>query len=399
MTDFGVVDAGFNRKGLNDILSSIQDRHRTTFGAGIDVAIAAELGQLDGNFASDLAEVWEILEIAYHAFDPEAATAYALTALCSLTGTVARQAKATQSLPQSFQLTGGTTVPAGSLIHVNGRPDIVFTVDANVTNSFGFTAYVQGSATCTQTGPITVLANQLTQIDTPITGWMSTANPTDCVIGRDADSPIELRQRREDELALRGGSTVKAIRADLLDFDSHPELSGINQVQVLENTGDSIDANGLQPHSVEAVIDDGTIPAVLNADIAQTLWESVAGGIRTNGSVLVNVTDDNGDLQPIRFSRFSLRPVYISLSLTKGSNYPADGDAQVKAALVALGATLRGGDEVVALAFRAAALTVAGVIDVPTYFQAFTPVPVSAPNLFPATRERATVSSLNITIT
>jgi hypothetical protein len=285
-------------------------------------------------------------------------------------------------------------------VHVNGRPDIVFIVDANVTNPGGAPANILGTMTCTQTGPITVIAGALNQIDTGISGWTATTNLADCVVGRDTDTPIQLRQRREDELALRGGSTVKAIRADLLDFANHPELAGINEVQVLNNTEDSIDTNGVPAHSIEVVIDDGTVPAVADADVAQVLWESgAAGGIRTSGAFTVNVTDDNGDLQLIKFSRFTLRPVYIVLSLTRGVNYPADGDAQVKAALIALGTGLNGGEEVVALAFRSACLSVAGVIDVPAYAQGFAPAPVTALNLFPAPRERATVSSLNITIT
>lgn len=399
MVDFGVTDLGFNRKTLNDILASVQQHHRDTFGAGIDVAIAAELGQLDGNFASELAEVWELAELVYHAFDPEAATDYALEALASLTGTVKRQASATKSTAQTFNLNAGVTIPAGSLVAVDGRPDITFSVDAPVTNPGGSPADIPGTLTCTQTGPIQVLAGALTQIVTSVTGWNSTTNTEDCVTGRNADTNIELRQRREDELALRGGSTVRAIRADLLDFKNHPELVGINQVQVLENKGNSIDANGLPAHSIEVVVDDGTVPSVADADIAQVIWSAgAAGGINTFGSVLYYVFDDNGDPQPVYFSRFTLRPVYITLSLTKDNNYPIDGDAQVKAALVAKGVTLTGGAEVVALAFRSAALSVPGVIDVPTYFQGFAPSPVSSANLFPAKRERAVVSSLNIVI-
>jgi hypothetical protein len=397
MVDYGITDAGFNRKPLTAILQSIQDRHRGSFGAGIDVAIATELGQLDGNFASDLAEVWELLEVAYHAFDPEAATGYALTALASITGTVPRPAAASRSMQQQFALNAGITVPAGSLVHVAGRPDIVFSVDAPVTNPGGSPAAIIGTMTCTQTGPVTVIAGSLTAIDTGVSGWTGTTNLADAQVGRNEDTPIELRQRREDELALRGGSTTRAIRADLLDFKNHPELTGINQVSVLENTGDSIDANGLLPHSVEVVIDDGTVPVVADADIRAAIWESgAAGGISTSGAVVGTIVDDNGDLQEIRFSRYTQRQVYISLHVTKGQAYPADGDAQVKAVLVALGAELRGGDEVVALAFRAAALSVAGVIDVPVYYQGFGPGPVSAPNLFPAARERAIISSLNI---
>src|SRR4051812_32783987 len=106
MTDFGVIPAGFNRKQLSDILADITAKQRATFGELLDTATATELGQLNGTFASGLAEVWEIAETAYHAFDPDAAEDYALTAIAALTGTARRQAKPSTA-PLSLNLNAG----------------------------------------------------------------------------------------------------------------------------------------------------------------------------------------------------------------------------------------------------------------------------------------------------
>jgi hypothetical protein len=403
---FGVLPTGFNRKLLSDILKDVQDRHRATFGDGIEVAIASELGQLDGNFASGLAECWEILETAYHGFDPEAAQDYLLVALASLTGTTKRGATASTA-QMSLNLNAGITVPAGSLVSLGGRPDIQFRLNKDAHNAGGsaadITVATDGTpllSTCTQTGPIAASAGGLTTIVTSVAGWNTSTNTADATLGHNEDTPIQFRQRREDELALRGGSTVAAIRADLLDFEHHPELSSIRSVEVLENTSDFVDANGLPAHSFEVVLDDGDTPTVAANDVAQTIFETKPGGIKSTGAVSGTATDENGDTELEYFTRVTLKPVYFAIVLvTDPDTFPGDGNDQVKAALVQLGSEILGlHDPVIQLRFRAECLTISGVIDVTTFNQDFTPAPVVSANLSVGVRERATVSAANISI-
>ncbi len=391
MPDYGITPEGFNKKTLEIILQDLSDSQKAKFGALYDTAAATAQGQLNGIFASGHAELWELLEEVYHGTDPDAAAGYVLTALASLTGTERRAAKASISRRQQLTLDPGTLVPAGSLVAYDTRPDIVFALDADAENTGGVSADFEVTATCTITGEVSAPAGGLTVIVNPVSGWTATTNLADAELGRDVDSDIVLRQRREAQLALRGGSTVGAIRADLL------ELADVRSVRVIENTTD-VTVDGLPPHSFEAIIDDGDVPSVANDTIAQIIWDSKPAGIATYGNTSGTATDENGDEHTVNFSRVTLRPVYIVLTLTTTDDFPADGFTQVKETLALFGAQYGINQTVIALALRAAALDVAGVVDVPTFALGFAPAPVAANNLVPGARARATFSTTNFTV-
>ncbi len=392
MPDYGITPEGFNKKTLEVILQDLSDSQKAKFGALYDTAANTAQGQLNGIFGSAHAELWELLEEVYHGMDPDAAAGYVLTALASLTGTERRAAKASVSRRQQLTLDPGASVPARSLVAYDTRPDIVFALDAAVENPGLVADDFEVTATCTVTGPISVPAGALTVIVNPVSGWTATENLADAELGRDVDSDIILRQRREAQLSLRGGSTVGAIRADLL------ELPDVRSARVIENTTDAT-VDGLPPHSFEAVIDDGDTPTVPNDTIAQVIWDSKPGGIATYGNTSGTATDENGDEHTVNFSRVTLRPVYIVMALTTTDDFPVDGIAQVKDTLALFGAQYGINQTVIALALRAAALDVAGVVDVPTFALGFSPGPVAANNLSPGARARATFSTTNMIVT
>lgn len=393
---FGITPQGFVIKRLEDILQGIGDKQRAAFGALLDTATETELGQLNGTFASGLSECWELLEACYHGFDPDAAADYLLTVLAALTGTERRAAKASEVV-LTLNLDDGVTVPAGSLVAHSARPDIVFQTLADVTNISGITDDFDVDAQCTQTGPTVAGSGTLTVIVNAIGGWNSVTNAEDADVGRHIDNDIILRQRREDQLALRGGSTVSAIKADLLDVSANSELEDMRNVSVLENTTDDT-VDGLPPHSFEVLIDDGDTPTIDNDLIAQIIWDGKPAGIATTGGESGVAVDDNGDAHIVYFSRVELRPVYIDLALTTTDDFPVGGEDLVKEAIVAAGAEYGISDLVIALSLRATALTITGVTDVPTFELDFTASPSATTNLNPGVRARATFSTTNITI-
>jgi uncharacterized phage protein gp47/JayE len=377
----GITPEGFERKTLEQILSSIQASQRGVFGDTFDaISPNTPEGQLNAINASHLAEIWELVEELYHGMDPDAAAGYLLTALAALTGTARRPALASVSKRQQLNINAGATVPAGTLIAHELRPDILFATDADVTNGGGAAANFEVPATCTQTGPVGALAGSLTVIVNTVSGLNSTTNLEDATLGRNVDSDLILRQRREDQLALRGGSTAAAIKADLL------ERAGIEAADVLENTTDAT-VDGMPPHSIEAVIDDGNVPSVDNDEIAQIIWDSKAAGIQTAGAESGTATDATGAPQTVNFSRVTYKPVYITLSQTTDGNFPVDGQDQTRDAIVAYGARFGLGESVIALGLRASAL-ITGVLDVPTFTLGFAPGPIGTVNLPIAQRER-----------
>jgi hypothetical protein len=394
----GVTPEGFVKKTLEEILQDVGDRQRAVFGAAFDTSESTAMGQLNGTWASAFAEAWEVLQECFHASDPDAATHYALTVLAGLTGTARRPAAGSISRRQRLSLNAGVTVPDGALISHAGRPDILFAVQGPVTNSGGSPALIECVAVCTQTGPISALAGNLTDIVNPVAGWTATTNLSDAVLGRNIDSDIVLRQRREAQLALRGGSTLAAIRADLLNVEAVPELATMRGVLVLENTTDAV-VDTMPPHSIEALIDDGDVPSIDDDIIAQIIWDSKAAGIQTFGVTTATATDATGDPQPVKFTRVTLRPVYIDITVAVSSDFPVNGSTLVKEQIVLEGADYTVAELVIALQLRAAALNVAGVLDVPVFELGFAPAPSGTTNLAPGTRARATFNSVNIAVT
>ncbi len=391
MTEYGVTETGFVPKPQDVILAELQALQVAApeIGPTQDFSSASALGQLNGIVSGIVAELHELAGAVWASNDPDAAFGLGLEVLCSLTGTLKRGASPSRAAC-TVNLDAGVTLAAGKRASVVGRPDIVFELETDVTNPGGSPANVPAIFVCTATGPVAANAGTLTVIDTTTGGWNSITNPEDAVRGRNVDTPIQLRQRREDQLALRGGSTLRAIQADLLDSENHPELDGIESVYTLENTTAVVDSNGLPPHTIEVIIDDGEVPAVDDDDVAQSIWDAPkAGGIGTYGAESGTAVDANGDDHVVRFSRRTGVDIYVTYSLTTDGDFPTDGDDQVLAAVLAKGASLRIGGDVIALQIRNAPFSVAGVVDVPSFAIGIAPGPTLDSNITIGARERA----------
>jgi uncharacterized phage protein gp47/JayE len=190
--------------------------------------------------------------------------------------------------------------------------------------------------TATTTGPIAAPANSLTVIDTPVAGLTSTFNTEDANLGRDIETDTELKIRRVEDLEVAGAATLEAIRANL------QATTGVTTAIVFQNNSDITDTEGRPAHSVEAVVIGGT-----DADIADTLFNSVAAGITYHGSVTEVVTDSQGFSQTIKFSRPTEVEITLEVDLTVDGSFPTDGIAQVEAAILAYGAALEISQDVI----------------------------------------------------
>jgi hypothetical protein len=95
------------------------------------------------------------------------------------------------------------------------------------------------------------------------------------------------------------------------------------------------------------------------------------------------------------------RATYFALTvLTDPTKFPADGAAQIKAALVALGASAQIGDDVYAARFKAEPIIkIAGVLDVTSFALDFVSSPSATINLPISAREIATFDTSRITVT
>ncbi len=395
---YGVIPEGFAIKPLTQIKADIEARQLAApeIGPAQDQSTHSFLGQLNTTIAAELAEVWELADGVYASADPEGAIGVALDNVASLTG-ASRRASAPTRVTCLLTVAPGPAVPAGSIASIVGRPDLKFALEADVINDTLLTDDFEGVFVCLQDGPIACNAGTLTVIETSVTEWEAVTNPTDGVLGRNADSAQQLRERRSLSLARPGGSTVSAIRAALLDFDTTPEFETIESVSVVENTTDATDANGLPPHSFEVILDDGEVPSVEDDLIAQAIYDTKPAGIPAQGLESGDAVDVNGETHPTAFSRVERLEVYIDLEITTGAGFPLDGEEQIAAAIVAKGDTLRDGQQVIAEALKAQCFSVVGVTDVPTFRLGYSASPPDDDNLAVGHRQRATFDTTRVT--
>lgn len=312
----GVTAEGFQRDTVQQVLTRIQGKQRATISPRLDLSTASVLGQINGIFADELGTALESLEIAYHGFDPDMAEGFLLTSLGKLTGTPRRGAS-NSLVTLDCELEEDTVLLSGiNFAAVDGdttslwTPVEDFTAPSTGTHEVVFMALVPG--------PVTAAPGTITVIQTAVSGWSSVNNPAEAQTGREIDDDPTLRERREAQLTAAGSATVQAIRADVLT------IAEVLSCTVFENDSDDT-VDGMPPHSIEVLVFDGETPAADDDAIAQKIWESKAAGIQTVGTSSGTAVDSLGVERTVYFSRPEILEIYVSLTVTAGADYVAQG--------------------------------------------------------------------------
>lgn len=302
----------------DDIFQKIVADLKSVWGEGIRSNAQSVIGQFLAIFAEAIADQNELIEAVANIFDPNAATGVFLSELVKLNGLTRKEKLySTTTLRCGAHPTQGTTIPAGSEV---SDPDVGkrFKTDSQITVAAGATGDV--SATALETGPIAAPAGTLTKIETPVFGWQTVTNLTDAQEGRDEESDTELRIRRNEAATKTGTATITAIRSALLDVE------GVDMVEIQANNTDA-PVEGVPPQHIRVVVNGGS-----DADIAETLFNTVAAGIGYYGSTSYVYTEEqSGDTFTIKWDRPVEVPIYIIINLTIDASYPGDGDALIKA--------------------------------------------------------------------
>jgi len=319
MSDYGVSTTGFKRKRLDLLLQELNAEVKTIFGDNFNVSPESPDGQINGVISESNANLWELAEEAYNAFNPKAASGASLSNLVQLNKI--NRLVATRSRVE-LSLTGdsGTVIVAGSLVSTSDTGDTLSTNDSVTIDGAG-NAVVQ--ATALEFGPISMLAGTITQIDTPVSGWDTVTNDDNATVGTNEESDSDLRARRQRSVAVDAQAIIDAIRAGVESIDN------VTQAVVLENDTNVEDSNGLPPKSFQVIVSGGT-----NADVADIIWLKKPAGILAFGDITVEIIDSQGIAHDISFSRPDPVVVYVEVTLTTFPEYPANGDNLIKQAIV-----------------------------------------------------------------
>jgi uncharacterized phage protein gp47/JayE len=394
----GLTADGFVAKTFDDIEQGFIVRQRADIDTNIDTTRFELVGQLNGIMASAIAELWELALELHDSLDPDAAVGWAQDSLYSLTGTQRRDRKRSTVVAR-VKLQPGTDIAVGdATASVLGNSVVKFTNAQPMVNVGVAAAYFDVTFEAVDYGPTIANAGMLQVIDTPLVGWDEVNNLTDAQPGTLVESNAAYRVRRVEELASQGGGTTPGIRADLL------KIATVRAVIVVENTTLAT-VDGVPPKSFEVIVRSDDIGGLDDAAIAASIWSNKPAGIEAFGTEdPVAVTDSEGVVHAIRFSRPTERAIYVALRLLTGTAYV--GHVAAKQAIVdatessAAVGYLDVGADVYAGRLVAAAMALPGVVNADARLSFapivdFTAAPVA---LVIGSREIAAVDTSRISI-
>lgn len=369
----------------------MNEKARTDIHPAINTEADSVLGQIFGVTGRELASAWEVLHEVWLSGSKETASGFSLDLVVANTGTE-RTDPAKSVVQATLEIEAGKTIPAGSVAHVVGNPGSRFLTTAPVTNGSGVTAFFVQEMEAEEVGATVALAGTLTVIPTAVDGWVSVNNVEDATEGFLSEADSVLRTRQENERAALGCGSVDALRAQLL------KIEGVLTAKVFENRTETVDANGVPGHHIEAVVFDGPSPTVSDDVIAQVIWGK-GGGTGTFGTDSGNAVDVEGKTQVMNFSRPTVLDIYLEIDIVTGGGFLASSLAQIPIDLADYGdGALSIGDPVILLELACIVLETQGVTDVPEIRVGIAASPTQTTNYITAPREVADLDTGRIVI-
>ena len=266
-------------------------------------------------------------------------------------------------------------------------------VDVTVSETTkGYLPFIDLRMESVETGAIVANAGSLIVIDTPTAGVSDITNISSAVIGRSVESDPELRIRREENLQTTQNGTDAGIKNKILNVDN------VLQSRVTSNRTDS-EVDDVPGRSINAVVLGGA-----DLDIAEAIESSRPCGIGTYGTTSVDVTDSEGEIVSISFSRPSEENIYFVIDIkentdsSEGPLFPSDGVQQIKDQILEYSTGTSGiGEDVILNKFYTPINNVSGVIGI-DIFLGTAPSPTGQDNLSIENNEIASFAESRITV-
>lgn len=106
-------------------------------------------------------------------------------------------------------------------------------------------------------------------------------------------------------------------------------VRGVVYENIQQNSSPNTTSSGIINNGVSITVMGGNEDA-----IALAIFNSVSEGIMTSGDIVKTVKDINGFGHEVRFSRPKVKPLQITMSLITYPDFPNNGNARIKQAIV-----------------------------------------------------------------
>ncbi|MGS2677736.1 baseplate J/gp47 family protein [Citrobacter freundii] len=311
-----VTAEGISAPDYQTILETLTSYFQQIYGSDAYLEPDSKDGQMVALVALAIHDANNTAISVYNCFSPATGYGAALTSNVKING-IARKGATNSTVDLLLTGTAGTTITNGS---VRDQNNIIWNLPASVSISVDGT--VQDTATSANSGAIAALAGTITTINTPTRGWTSVTNPTAATVGSPAETDAELRIRQGQSVALPSITPFEGVDGAIAN------VAGVTRHKLYENDTGAVDANGLPPHSISAIVDGGDI-----TEIAQTIRGNKGQGTATYGMTSVTVPDTYGNPHVISFSRSTDVPIFGHITLKAFTGYTSQIGVQIQQAV------------------------------------------------------------------
>lgn len=269
--------------------------------------------QMCSIFALKIYDAYQAVALAYNNRSPKTAIGTALDSLVKINGIKRKEAsystcEVTVSGDENTEIIGGMckdesghkwSLPRRVVIPSGGK--------------------IKVTATCEDIGAIKATPRSIINIDTPQKGWRSVTNDDMAILGQPIETDVELRKRQTISVSNPSQTVIESTEGAIAS------ILGVTRYKVYENDTGTVDSNGIQSHSISAVVEGGS-----NEDVAKAIYLRKGPGCGTVGTTTVNIFNTSNVAIPIRFNRPTYIDVAVEIRIKKLYGYTADVERDIK---------------------------------------------------------------------
>ena len=321
--------AGFTYSDYPTTLSYVKGIYTSIYGSNIYLEADSQDGQLCMAFAAALYDTNQSMALLFQTLSPTYAQGTQLSSEVLING-ISRKPATNSTVTLTLTGLNGTVINGASAKDTLGA---IWNITSGI---IGISGTIDLFATSATSGAITALPNTITTINTPTAGWNTVTNTYAATIGQAIETDMALRQRQKISVATPSQTNVTGVLGGILT------LTNVLRAVVYENFMDTIDSNGLPPHSLCAVVDGGD-PQLIADQIS--LRKTI--GANTYGTTTKTSFDSVGTGMIINFFVCAYSDLKMAITIQALAGYSTNVITAIQTSLVNYLNALIIGDDVI----------------------------------------------------
>ena len=298
------IDAnGFKAESFTEILTRLSNGLKNIYGQDINLDQDSPDGQQLGIQANIISDFQDLALYIYNSMDPDLADGANFDKLLKLLART-RLPSSRSTVDIEMVLNKTVSIPASYTIKdLNNQNWIIGTAQTLDAGTHLVSFYSE------DWGSITAEPNTINEQVTILTEVVSINNPDSAVAGRDEESIVQVRERRNKILEINASSTIGSIIGKILD------LNGVIDAVPYENMTKIYDpVRDIQPNSYWIVVKGGDI-----AQISEIIAKDKTGGTGLKGKVetvyIEKFVRQNGSIREFYHDVKFDRPTEVSIHI------------------------------------------------------------------------------------